>query len=966
MNDSLLSRESGWNQFTPKSICAALCAVVAWLIVTGLAGISEARHVDAMPVFDCSFGEDWDVNYDGWPDRWVRKTGPDHPHYVSIAIQEDPTAAKKKCLRIDLDGAAASISSPPIRVLPRFSYIFEAQLKNEGVKHSTVVLTLEFSDAKGRILQTKRSKPLAATPGWVSVQLEVEPADPAVDRVVIGLHVRRAHKGDLEGRVSLAGVRLARLPRIAVSTNNPANIYTELEGAVVRCELSGIPERDPEIRFQLFDAWNNQLQSEGFPLNGQLIIDKSARGTEITDGFSQGPNCYEGSTEWRPKIADYGYYRIVVQMLTSGAEDGASDADRQLASRTIYLAVVPPLEMPRRGEFGWTLPHGEGPLSFQDLSRLLPQVGINWLKVPVWFDADDPRRGDELIRFVELLGASNIEVVGIIDSPPVTAENGAGSTRNVLIAELLSLDSSAWAPSLEPVMTRLSLRVRWWQLGREYDTSFVGFPALAKRVEELRTAMFRFGQDVRLGLSWDWASAEILAGAPPTWDFQQLCLDSPPTEHGFEELLAKPRENTALRWVFVEPPHRDGEANAKNEAAIDARSREFVRRLVSAKVHGADAIIVPNPFNDENGLMRASGMPAELLLPWRTTAVMLAGAEYLGQMQLPSGSENRIFLRPNGQVVMTIWNETPVQEVLYLGDDVRQIDILGRASTPVQQGREQVIPVGPTPSFVLGLHEAVTRWRMSVSFQQDQVPSIFKTPHPNSLRFQNFFPQGAGGSLKIVVLQDGSSERWGRDASGIESAGFTHDRWLIEPPEANFQVAAGQVMEFPFEIRLKNALFGRQPVRIDFKVEAEEQFEFSVYREMAVGTEDLTLDVITHLEKDGTLIIEQLMTNGAERLTDLKCYLYAKGRRPERMQVYRLGPSVDRKVYRFPDGQALVGKEMLLEIEELNGPRVLRYRFVAAAESKTQPPTGEDRHSPDDAEGSNTEDADSRIADFGS
>ena len=71
---------------------------------------------------------------------------------------------------------------------------------------------------------------------------------------------------------------------------------------------------------------------------------------------------------------------------------------------------------------------------------------------------------------------------------------------------------------------------------------------------------------------------------------------------------------------------------------------------------GAKAIIVSDPFNDENGLMRASGMPAELLLPWRTTAAMLGGAEYLGQMQLPGGSENRIFLRPDGQVVMVVWN----------------------------------------------------------------------------------------------------------------------------------------------------------------------------------------------------------------------------------------------------------------------------------------------------------------------
>jgi hypothetical protein len=42
--------------------------------------------------------------------------------------------------------------------------------------------------------------------------------------------------------------------------------------------------------------------------------------------------------------------------------------------------------------------------------------------------------------------------------------------------------------------------------------------------------------------------------------------------------------------------------------------------------------------------MHANGMPAEMLLPWRTTAAMLGGAEYLGQMRLPNGSENRIFL----------------------------------------------------------------------------------------------------------------------------------------------------------------------------------------------------------------------------------------------------------------------------------------------------------------------------------
>jgi hypothetical protein len=926
---------------------------------------NEARHVDAVTVFNCSFGEDWDVNYDGWPDRWVRKTGPQHPHFVIIAIQNDAAAPNSKCVRMELDGAAAAISSPPIRVMPRFSYVLEARLKSESVKHSHVVLTLNFCDSQGRVLQTKQSKQFKSTPGWIPVRLEpVEPSDPAIDRVIVGLQVERIGKGDLEGRVSLADVRLARLPRIAISTNNPANVYTDLQGVVVRCELSGIPQRDPEIHFQLFDATNKELQSDLLPLCSQLIVDQPRDGAEATDGVAGGPECYEASTEWRPKIADYGYYRVDVKMLSTGDSKGDSDKQRELASRTIYLAIVPPLAMPRRGEFGWTLPDGDGPLSFPELSRLLPQLGINWVKVPVWFDTNDPRRGDELIRFVELLGASNIEVVGIIDQPSATSELGRSMAKNTPIAEVLSADSSNWAATLEPVMSRLSLRVRWWQLGRDYDTSYVGFPGLNERIAEIRRTLFRFGQDVRIGLTWDWSSIEKIVGAGATWDFQQLCLDPPPGEQEFDKLLATPRENAALRWVFVEPPTRYAEADSTANEREPAPAGEFIRRLVSAKVHGADAIIVPRPFHDDNGLMRESGMPGELLLPWRTTAAMLGGAEYLGQIELPAGSENRIFRRPDGQVVMVVWNEHPAQEVLYLGEDVRQIDSLGRTTKPQQNGKEQVIQVNATPSFVLGLHEAVTRWRMDAAFEKNQVPSIFKTPHSNSLRFKNYFPQGVGGSLKIVVMEDrGQSESPASDANAADRTAFTPDRWSIEPPQANFQLAAGQSMELPFEIRLKNALFGKQPVRVDFKVEADEQLEFSVYREMEVGTEDLTLEVHSHLEKDGTLIVEQMMTNSAERLTDLKCYLYAKGRRPERMQVYRLGESVDRKVYRFPDGADLVGNEMLLEIEELNGPRVLRYRFVAVAEPEE---TDESSESPD--AGTNTADkqattADSQIAD---
>jgi hypothetical protein len=908
-------------------------AVVASLILPAAAARGDERAADTVSVFHCTFDQAWDVNFDSWPDRWVRQTGVRYPHYVNIGIQDDDTAAAKKCLRLDLDGAAAAVSSPPIRVMSRYSYVFEAQLKNEGLKHSMVVVTLEFSDTSGRVLQTCRSKAFSTTKGWEKVRFEhVELTDKAIDRVVVRLEVVRSNKGDLHGRVSLADLWLARQARITVSSDSPYNVYDDLKKVVVRCELSGIREANPEIYFQLLDKNENELQSHHEPLNGLQIVDDAQQTAQLNDGVDKAPVGYEGTAEWRPNIPDYGFYRVVVNMVSPQAAEGGDNPGRKLDSREVWLSVVPPLTMPRSGEFGWTLPAGDKPLSFQDLSRLLPQVGINWVKVPVWFDANNPRRGDELIRFVELLGASNIEAIGMIDRPPATYELAPRVDANLPVADLLSEDTSAtWSVSLEPVMTRLSLRVRWWQLGREYDTSFAGVVGLTQRVNDLRTLLFRFGQDVRLGMCWDWDGENQIAGTVP-WEFEQLCIKPRPNEAKFNELLSMTRTSAAEHWILIEPPPRLSSESQFSAQALAERASEFVRQLVAAKVQGAQAIFVPDPFNDENGLMRASGMAAELLLPWRTTAAMLGGATYLGKMQLPADSENRIFLRPDGRVVMVIWNAEPTREVLYLGEDVQHIDIEGRSVTPAKEGNEQIIQAGPVPSFVIGLHEAITRWRMAVNFEHNEVPSIFMKPHRNSLRFKNFFPQGVGGSFRIVVPQQQHVATSPEGAPG-EPAGLTTDRWSIEPEKGTIALAAGEKAEFPFDIRLKNALFGRQPIRVEFNVQADEQYKFSVYTELAVGTSDLTIDVRTHLDKDGTLIVEQFMTNSAKQLADFRCYLSARGHRRQRMQVYRLGPNVDRKVYRYQAGSALVGSPMLLEIEEQNGPRVLKYQFIATAEA---------------------------------
>lgn len=971
----------------PRSLLEIGLVSVLILLATALVG---EGGTDSTAVFECSFGppEKWDVNYDGWPDHWEQKTGPDFPHYVSPTIQDDSTVEGNKCLRIDLDGAAVAISSPPIHVMSRFSYVFVCQLKTENLKHSSVVMMLSFRDAANHELQIAKSEAITSTTGWQTVRIgRVEPQDSAVDHAIVSLQVFHGNKGDLQGRVSLANLRLERYPRIVVTTNNPCNVYTERDGVEINCVLSGIREQNPEIYFQLLDNANNELQHEHFPLDARRIVSKqrTAEGKDPED-TTEG---YEGVRTWKPTIPDYGFYRIVVQM-KSGKATKDTKAGEAFEKQTVDLVVVPPLgEKPQHGEFGWSLPGDERQLSFQELSRLLPQVGVSWIKVPVWFDATDQHRGDEVIRFVELLSASYIDVVGIVDRPPQKAKAGPHLQRELSIADVLLQDTGTWAPALEPVMSRLALRVRWWQLGRDYDSSLIGLPKLNKKIDDLRTTLFRFGQDVRMGLCADWEGAELPTGKV-SWDFTQLTLQAPVTDPKFGELLHKPKQESAQRWISIDPPpptsypakadewdyavgtpinplalgalplipalaHTAIDAPAKYQAARDARTKAFVHRIIDAKLCGADNIFVTKPFDDVSGLMRANGMPAELLLPWRTTATLLGGARSLGELPLPNESTNRIFVRPDGQVIMVVWNTLPTREKLYLGENVRQYDVLGRSVAVPKQGHEQEILVTQTPSFVLGLHEAIARWRMNLHFETRHVSSDFSRPHHNSLLFKNFFPQGVGGTVKIVVLQDEDlTEGAGRKDA---VANLAQDRWIIEPPQANFQLAAGAETKFPFDIKLKSALYGKQPVRIDFVVEADERIEFSVFDEMEVGTKELKLDVQSRIDKDGSLVVEQRMTNRTDKLADFKCHLRLPGEKPQRTQVYRLGHDVDRKIYRFPNGQKLLGKEMFLEIEEVNGERKFKYKFVAGenpsnldqeAPEKTTVPKSTDKPGPAD------------------
>ena len=45
-------------------------------------------------------------------------------------------------------------------------------------------------------------------------------------------------------------------------------------------------------------------------------------------------------------------------------------------------------------------------------------------------------------------------------------------------------------------MTRLSLKVHWWQLGNDSDVSFIGYPQLETKLDEIKRNLEQYGQQI--------------------------------------------------------------------------------------------------------------------------------------------------------------------------------------------------------------------------------------------------------------------------------------------------------------------------------------------------------------------------------------------------------------------------------------------------------------------------------------
>ena len=137
-----------------------------------VAPTAEERNIDAVEIFYCDFqAADWDVNFDDWPDLWKRQEGPNLPHYVKVAMEDDDSAIAGRCLTVTLNGGGVVVNSPAVAISDKFSYKVEALVRGENVEFSRAKCGLIFVMKNRNIIESSASEWYQNTQGWQKIDI---------------------------------------------------------------------------------------------------------------------------------------------------------------------------------------------------------------------------------------------------------------------------------------------------------------------------------------------------------------------------------------------------------------------------------------------------------------------------------------------------------------------------------------------------------------------------------------------------------------------------------------------------------------------------------------------------------------------------------------------------------------------------------------------------------------------------
>ena len=833
-----------------------------------------------------------------------------------------------KCLNIDMDGGAVHLESPAFLLDSRFTYTLEGSISTRGLDGHQAWIELLLLDGQSREIASAQSQVAQGTTGWHSVTTSSLSSE-ALRMGQVVVHVAPQKSQRLTGQVRIDELRLYRMPKLELTVDAPYHVATPGQVIDVSCHVLGIADARSSVNFKLVDHMGTLCQhavaalepvepnppasvanrtgsndsDQAKPRPGKLTIKSvpnikqngikpQADRADLRTEVDAANHRMDGVAHWQLKVDDPGYYRIIVDL---GRKTATSEG--RSISRETSLAIVDGSRAGVSGPFGWSMPEFNASFTPEAVPELIKLGGVGWLKIPVWFNPRDLQTAERLSVLLERLDLRKVNCVGMLERP---IDSGTSRTRQPAAATFST--PAEWEPELEPALTRMSMKLAWFQLGRDNDRSFIGNPNLIPLVTDIRNRMQAYSQELQLALAWDHQDPIPTDKSLP-WRASQMSSEPQLTSRELRSHLLIPDSAEHTRWITLNP------LAASKYSTLD-RVRDLTERMIAIKEFRVEAAFMTTPIDRETGIFNPDNSVGELFLPWRVLNQNLATASYLGAFTMPGSSTNHVFREGNSGCII-LWNDRPTVEQLYLGDDVQATDLWGRP-LPIEQTKsergspEQRLQVGPWPILLRGINVNVALWRMRLKMETKSLPSTLAVQTKLPITIENTLGQSTFGSVYV-------------HAPTLKQMGGQGVR---------FQISEGgeERLEIPLPLK-SDASAGKHLLRFDFQATAQRELNFSAYDSLTLGIGDIDLVWETIEVDNDRAVLRVELNNSLTQPVSFDCRLHPHQRPYRRFQIMDAPPGTTQRDLVLPLEGVEPGSILWIRCEEIGTGRVLNYRL---------------------------------------
>jgi hypothetical protein len=831
---------------------------------------------------------------------------PGFPQYNLAVVDDEHAFSGNWSVKLPINGGSTSLmlARGVVPALPDGDVMVTAKVRTQNLVHARARMAGRLLDDQLQPIEGGffTSDAIITGGAWRTVSFEMR-GDPQAAWIQIELQVLQPAQllppptlaeqivpQDVRGAAWFDDVKIYRIPRVLLSTNDPGNVV--------------FAPRTPTLVLRVQDLVGEPLLAElrVFAHDGTLVhqqdepLDRSWR-----------------PVDWMLDLPAYGWYRGVVRLLGKRGPVGQTTCD---------FAWVPADQHPEpsaRRRFGLVVESPTHP-QLSDVPRLLMHAGTGSLWLDVWdaaerereaaADGADPldQRETRLDQVVEYLLEDGHDVTFVLERVPGDLARRANIDLDNPI-RLLADAELPWLERIAPLLTRFGERIRRWQVGSTGSTSAFFEPDASKTADGVRQRFFRLIP--RPTIVMPWGIEQSLHAQSE--DFQALTVTVPHTTSpaSLPEHVAGWPAETSVSLVLEPVP---GEV-----FGFDATATDLAQRAVLAWSADADSLAIQSPWTWRS--VRDGGpMPTVELPVWRTISSTLAGMQVVGELPvapgvfafIAQGAAAGPFGEPSG--VLIAWNDSATREdaVLrgYLGRGPIVVhDIFGNERLVEPEDGEWRIALRETPIFIHGVDVRLLRFRAGLRIEPDFIETRAER-HEVDVVIRNPWRTTITGRMRIAEPES----------------------WDVAPRVFHFSIAPEEERRVPLSIAFGiGEQAGARTVLTELVLSAEREYPLlmlPIRAELGLKGVELRGGYQTALNALGEatdLAVTLLITNRSDRPLSVEVFALAPGYAREEAAVSALEPgNTAIRRFRFAEGvRQLRGQQIRIGLRELDGNGLL-------------------------------------------